>query len=210
MSLFNYNREQFLKKFPLFQESEEKDLFCVFDNAGNLKEASYFQKSEVLGKYVKFRSVRLEGDQLIEQFGTIPRTWTGQGGSVSMRDKDQNIYETKWSRESKLDELLNGIVDSYLNSKNKKVSEVDEEFKRESERQQRKKDFAKERFAFWPAHLTERRFRIWQSMDPNISAAEYETFFEALKSQDLLDQLDEDQLGAALSKWLNLRQARRR
>jgi hypothetical protein len=203
MGLFNYNREQFLKKFPLFQELEEKDLFCVFDSAGNLKEASYFQKSQVLKKYVKFRSVRLESDQLIEQFGNFTRAWTGQGGSISIQDKDQNTFASEWSRKSKLDELLTEIVGAYLAFENKGMSEVDEEFKHENERQQRKRDFAKESFSLWPAHLTEKRFLTWQSINPNISATEFEAFFETLSSQDLLDKLDEDQLGAALSKWLN-------
>ncbi len=201
-SLFTYTRDHFFKSFSLFQDTEHKHLFCVFDEADNLIEACYYEKSDILQTFVKFRSVQIKADRLVELFGNFRQEWIGPGGIIVREDKDRNVFEEKWTRESKLKELLSQMVEAYHASKETGASEIDRELEWKAKVEKHKRDFVKANFSNWPKNLTENRFLTWQSINPKVPAIEFEKFFESLKVKGHLHDLSEDLLGAELSKWL--------
>ncbi len=193
MRPFNFTKTQFLAHYPQFQGEVQHGHFCRFDDEERLVEACFFQRSRLLQRDVKYRSILVDDESITTTYGDFKQVWRGQKGTVAYEDKDRNIIEVEWRRESKLKELIEELLAANPN-------EVDEDLKRKADWSKREEDFNPKNFRNWPSHLTENRFLTWQSLNPNLNASDFQKFF------DEVDQsLSEDQLGASLTKWLRNR-----
>lgn len=201
MTPFNYTRDQFIKAYPKFQTEEKKGLYCSFDENGNLVEVHYYEKSNVLNAYKSNRSVQILEDRIIERFGDFTREWIGAEGIIQYLDKDQTPINESWKRKSKIDQLVAEMIGAYLEWQKSGLSEIDRELHWRNEIEQREKDFAKSNFPNWPKNLTESQFRVWQSFNPTLTAEDFKKFFAILKANNTLNVLDDNQLGAELTKW---------
>jgi len=200
--MFQYKRSTFLKNYPQFQESSQEGLYCRFDKFENLVEVSHFQYSIILKKFILFQSLTFLKDRIVETNSLLQKEWIGSHGNEKSRDKDQFIKVEKWNDKEIFERVLQEMIKS---SEFQKVNFLCEYDIREIENifyQNNELYFSTSSFSKFPALLSEKRFKTWLSYTTWLLPSEYEIFFNQLDEEQLLDILDEDNLGKELSKYI--------